>query len=639
MCYRWDKNIADLEKPAFAYSDLTGVGSERSAEIFNQDFADEFLGLPTIGHYVMRADYQVAANGYMYMVTYFNSGKYDFRQPADASTYGPFFCFFFAIDSASMMAWNVTFLTDSTQQSTIGFVSNTTDFQHICVDTRESAVRPGKTAVNWAVLNEVVFSHLHPFPSQTPVLHVELALMYFSPTDDTDRYTSLPSTGYLNQIMQSMEDGNCSRIVTPQYEPSATDCMNHYDTFRQYTSCTGINASDGQCTGSEWALYRLADNLPLPNDPRLAYVIDGPDVRNEHLNDHYLSKYDDVYDIAGHYVVHALYTLPAGMFLTVYNNYQSLKLLEELPLVDVSGFGNYFCWWMRLSEVGHKLKIFFVTNVTHMSHSSVVVETTAWKQYCVETYKLNTPGLREPVDFTRLEHIEVIHENLGTTTFNQIHLEYTLMYFANETRFYPAFPAVFNPLAFFERPRNPGTGRCDYVVGPTADTVPPVVAPPKTPLSSYTRNNYGDPSFPPVKRLAVYVVYEDSYWLGIAHGLRTIGVPFTITMDIDEALNHEVIYVYPQIAEDSLGIGPGSPAEKLVNHIKQGNTVILSELRFHSELEPVCGIGQRNPVSHYRCLALYQTLVKFEQDVTDVVSHPYISSLMKYVFRFPYLWF
>ena len=53
-------------------------------------------------------------------------------------------------------------------------------------------------------------------------------------------------------------------------------------------------------------------------------------------------------------------------------------------------------------------------------------------------------------------------------------------------------------------------------------------------------------------RLAVLLTNPDSAWLGIAHGLKTIGVPFIITTDYRQALQHKVVLVYPQISGDVL---------------------------------------------------------------------------------------
>lgn len=75
------------------------------------------------------------------------------------------------------------------------------------------------------------------------------------------------------------------------------------------------------------------------------------------------------------------------------------------------------------------------------------------------------------------------------------------------------------------------------VTGPTEKTV---VAPPG--LSSPHSYAVGGSS-----RLAVLLTEERSNWLGLAHGLKSIGVPFVVTRDYREALEHRVILVYPTL--------------------------------------------------------------------------------------------
>ena len=79
------------------------------------------------------------------------------------------------------------------------------------------------------------------------------------------------------------------------------------------------------------------------------------------------------------------------------------------------------------------------------------------------------------------------------------------------------------------------------VMGPTGKTVvvPADLASPQ----SYAE---GGPS-----RLAVLLTEERSNWLGLAHGLKSIGVPFVVTRDYREALKHRVILVYPTITGTS----------------------------------------------------------------------------------------
>lgn len=72
-------------------------------------------------------------------------------------------------------------------------------------------------------------------------------------------------------------------------------------------------------------------------------------------------------------------------------------------------------------------------------------------------------------------------------------------------------------------------------------------------------------------RLAILLTDPDSAWLGLAHGLKSIGVPFLITDDPARAIQHRVVLVYPMLAgsvldPDSLG--------RLGAHVRGGGTLI-----------------------------------------------------------------
>ena len=60
---------------------------------------------------------------------------------------------------------------------------------------------------------------------------------------------------------------------------------------------------------------------------------------------------------------------------------------------------------------------------------------------------------------------------------------------------------------------------------------------PPTPIARYGSGSSS--------RLAILVTNPDSGWLGLAHGLKAIGVPFVVTNDYRRALGHKVILVYP----------------------------------------------------------------------------------------------
>src|SRR5215469_17076123 len=69
------------------------------------------------------------------------------------------------------------------------------------------------------------------------------------------------------------------------------------------------------------------------------------------------------------------------------------------------------------------------------------------------------------------------------------------------------------------------------VEGPAEKTViPPPVA------ASFKEYGKGGAS-----RLAILLTDEAAPWLGLAHGLKSIGVPFTITKDYVEAVRHRVV--------------------------------------------------------------------------------------------------
>lgn len=76
------------------------------------------------------------------------------------------------------------------------------------------------------------------------------------------------------------------------------------------------------------------------------------------------------------------------------------------------------------------------------------------------------------------------------------------------------------------------------VSGPSHVTVVPPAAP-----ADWTTYRHGSAS-----RLAILLTDPDSSWLGLAHGLKSIGIPFLITRNVEEAVLHPVVLVYPIIS-------------------------------------------------------------------------------------------
>lgn len=72
-------------------------------------------------------------------------------------------------------------------------------------------------------------------------------------------------------------------------------------------------------------------------------------------------------------------------------------------------------------------------------------------------------------------------------------------------------------------------------------------------------------------RMAILLTEEKSSWLGLAHGLKTIGVPFLITDDIDRALQHRIMIVYPGISGRLLS---QESLKKLAAYARSGGVLI-----------------------------------------------------------------
>ncbi len=103
------------------------------------------------------------------------------------------------------------------------------------------------------------------------------------------------------------------------------------------------------------------------------------------------------------------------------------------------------------------------------------------------------------------------------------------------------------------------------LAGPAASS--PVAAPLAASIASYGE---GAPS-----RLAILVTDPDSGWLGLAHGLKTIGVPFVLTQDVEQALRHKVVVVYPTISGKVLS---QAALQALALHPRKGGTLVGFEI-------------------------------------------------------------
>ncbi len=120
--------------------------------------------------------------------------------------------------------------------------------------------------------------------------------------------------------------------------------------------------------------------------------------------------------------------------------------------------------------------------------------------------------------------------------------------------------------------------RFPAVAGPRQPST--VVVPEATPVDRY---HGGGPS-----RLAVLLTDRASNWLGLAHGLKSLGIPFTVTEDVQDALRHRVVLVYPLISGRVLS---ADALRVLAAHPRNGGTLIGSAI-LGGGLEEVFGFQE-----------------------------------------------
>jgi hypothetical protein len=89
---------------------------------------------------------------------------------------------------------------------------------------------------------------------------------------------------------------------------------------------------------------------------------------------------------------------------------------------------------------------------------------------------------------------------------------------------------------------------------------------PKAEPATWSDFQQGSPS-----RLAILLTDSGSCWLGLAQGLKTIGLPFIVTQDYREAVRHRVVAVYPTISGKVL---EAAALEALSAVPREGGTLI-----------------------------------------------------------------
>jgi hypothetical protein len=100
--------------------------------------------------------------------------------------------------------------------------------------------------------------------------------------------------------------------------------------------------------------------------------------------------------------------------------------------------------------------------------------------------------------------------------------------------------------------------------------------------------------------LAIYLTDAHSDWLGLAHGLKTIGVPFIVTDRYEEALKHHVVLAYPTISGRVLS---KEALQALAAFPRNGGTLIGFEI-LGGGLNEVFGFGDMTASRGHKTLTL-----------------------------------
>jgi hypothetical protein len=161
---------------------------------------------------------------------------------------------------------------------------------------------------------------------------------------------------------------------------------------------------------------------------------------------------------------------------------------------------------------------------------------------------------------------------------------------------------------FVEWYRDQHVYRFDGVSGPTEKTVVPDEG-----TTSWTKFDHGGTS-----RLAILLTDPDSSWLGLAHGMKTIGVPFRITRDYREAIKHKAVLVYPNISGASLD---AAAIRALAAFARERGTLIGSHV-LGGGMNELFGFDEAIPAKH--------TSVKFDlnQSMASIFTDPMESTIV-----------
>lgn len=101
----------------------------------------------------------------------------------------------------------------------------------------------------------------------------------------------------------------------------------------------------------------------------------------------------------------------------------------------------------------------------------------------------------------------------------------------------------------------------DNLVGPKEKSIIPTLVP--TNIKDYESDN--------TSRMAVLITDQNSKWLDLIKGFKSIGIPIAVTTDYKKALRHKVVFIYPYI---SGGVLTGEALKALVDFPRTGGTLL-----------------------------------------------------------------
>jgi hypothetical protein len=114
-------------------------------------------------------------------------------------------------------------------------------------------------------------------------------------------------------------------------------------------------------------------------------------------------------------------------------------------------------------------------------------------------------------------------------------------------------------------------------------------------------------------RLAILLTDENAPWLGLAHGLKSFGVPFLITNDYKKALKHHVVLVYPSI--EGGGILNATAFQALAAFPRNGG-ILIGENVLGGGLSDTFGFKGTTESNKHKAIQ-FNTKNSLTQDFTD----------------------